>query len=95
MHKFVPEENRSNILTPFQTKEDENEWELEGFLGQVNDSQRMTGRERKARNGCEVRVSCPRKDTEDLNVGCWVESVRQVGGGGFVNYIVTGQWAFE
>lgn len=28
---------------------------------------------------CAARVSFPGKDTGDLNVGCWVESVRQVG----------------
>lgn len=40
--------------------------------------------------GCATRVSCPGKDTGDLNVGCWVESVRQDGSGGFANDIVTG-----
>ena len=63
-------------------------WNLEVFLGEVSDSQRIPGRG-------AARVSCPGKDTGDLNVGCRVESVRQVGGGGFASYIVIGWWAFE
>lgn len=89
-YKFVPEENRSNILAPFQTKEAENEAEPGRLPGGGGEGLSKDARERGA-----ARVSCPGKHTGDLNVGCWVESVGQVGGGGFANYIVIRQWVFE